>query len=113
MVERVLVLRAAAGNGIRITTTWDSAYATRLRPETPDIYQTFVWYNYAMRMIGYARVSTEDQADSGLGLEAQHQVIAAAAVARGWELAGVVEDAGVSGSVAPSARPGFSSVLGG
>ncbi len=64
-----------------------------------------------MKIIGYARVSTDEQADSGLGLEAQRAAIEAAAASRGWDLVGIVEDAGVSGTVAPESRPGFGSVL--
>ncbi|AOX44405.1 recombinase family protein [Microbacterium sp. BH-3-3-3] len=46
-------------------------------------------------MIGYLRVSTEDQARSGLGLEAQRDIIQRYADAHGW---GIVwyEDQGVS-----------------
>ena len=50
-----------------------------------------------MRAIGYVRVSTSEQADSGLGLEAQRNAIALEAERRGWELVGIEEDAGVSG----------------
>jgi DNA invertase Pin-like site-specific DNA recombinase len=50
-----------------------------------------------MRVIGYTRVSTEGQADSGLGLEAQRNTITAAVVARGWNLEAVATDAGISG----------------
>jgi DNA invertase Pin-like site-specific DNA recombinase len=41
-------------------------------------------------------VSTEDQADSGAGLEAQRNAITAEVARRGWELVKIVEDAGVS-----------------
>lgn len=64
-----------------------------------------------MKIIGYVRVSTDDQADSGLGLAAQREAISGAASARGWELVDIVEDAGVSGTVALESRPGFSSIL--
>lgn len=37
-------------------------------------------------MIGYLRVSTEEQASSGLGLEAQREVIQRYADAQGWEV---------------------------
>jgi DNA invertase Pin-like site-specific DNA recombinase len=50
-----------------------------------------------MNAIGYIRVSSEEQADSGLGLEAQRQRIAAFCAMRGMTLAEVFEDAGVSG----------------
>ncbi len=50
-----------------------------------------------MRVVGYIRVSTAEQADSGAGLAAQRTAIAAEVERRGWELVGVEEDAGVSG----------------
>lgn len=46
-------------------------------------------------MIGYLRVSTEEQANSGLGLEAQRETIQRYADAHGWEVAWH-EDAGLS-----------------
>ncbi|MEI8280911.1 MAG: recombinase family protein [Armatimonadota bacterium] len=50
-----------------------------------------------VRVIGYIRVSTADQANSGLGLESQRQKIAADCARRGWELLTIIEDAGASG----------------
>ena len=44
------------------------------------------------RVVGYIRVSTADQAESGAGLEAQRAAITAHAAARGWELAEIYED---------------------
>ena len=49
----------------------------------------------------YARVSTEDQADEGLGIAAQLDAARAAIGERDWVLAGEIVDAGVSGSVPP------------
>ncbi len=46
--------------------------------------------------VGYIRVSTEDQADSGLSLDNQRARIKAQAEANGWTLVAVHEDAGVS-----------------
>jgi len=46
--------------------------------------------------VAYVRVSTQEQADSGLGLEAQKARIAAYCTAQGWHLAEVFTDAGVS-----------------
>jgi DNA invertase Pin-like site-specific DNA recombinase len=50
-----------------------------------------------MRAIGYARVSTDGQAESGAGLDAQVSAMRAESVRRGWELVRVAIDAGVSG----------------
>ncbi len=55
--------------------------------------------------IGYVRVSSEEQADSGLGLEAQRQRIIAFCAMKGLRLAEVFEDAGVSGGKPLSTRP--------
>jgi len=62
-----------------------------------------------VKAIGYARVSTEGQAESGLGLEAQRDDIAAEVERRGWELLEVVEDAGESGGNGD--RPGLRGAL--
>src|SRR5271166_1065728 len=50
-----------------------------------------------MNAIGYIRVSSEEQADSGLGLEAQRQRIAAFCQMKGLTLTEIFEDAGVTG----------------
>jgi site-specific DNA recombinase len=49
-----------------------------------------------MRAIGYARVSTDKQADGGVSLEAQQEKIRAMAVVQGAELLDVIVDAGQS-----------------
>lgn len=63
----------------------------------------------SVKAIGYARVSTEGQAESGLGLEAQREAIEADCKRRGWELVGVIEDAGESGG--DGDRPGLRAAL--
>ncbi|TDP78316.1 DNA invertase Pin-like site-specific DNA recombinase [Brachybacterium sp. AG952] len=57
------------------------------------------------RALGYIRVSTTEQADSGLGLEAQLLAIRTTAELRGWHLVDIVTDAGISGTRAK--RPGL------
>jgi DNA invertase Pin-like site-specific DNA recombinase len=59
----------------------------------------------APRVWGYARVSTNGQAQSGLGLEEQERRIRGRALENGWELEHIFVDAGVSGSIALAARP--------
>lgn len=49
-----------------------------------------------MNVIGYVRVSTDDQARSGLGIEAQRRAIHAAAEREGWNLVDVIVDEGRS-----------------
>jgi DNA invertase Pin-like site-specific DNA recombinase len=57
-----------------------------------------------MKAIGYIRVSTQEQAQSGLGLEAQAVAIRAEATRRGWDLE-IIADEGESGSKVD--RPGL------
>ncbi len=64
-----------------------------------------------LRVVGYLRVSTEEQARSGLGLDAQRDAIEAEAHHRGWDLVEIVVDPGVSGTRVHDRRPGFRRVL--
>ena len=62
-----------------------------------------------VRALGYVRVSTAEQAGSGLGMAAQRQAITAACAERGWELVGVHVDAGVSAGT--GGRPALDTAL--
>ena len=62
-----------------------------------------------MKVVGYVRVSTTEQADSGAGLDAQRAAVTAEAERRGWELLDVLEDAGASGKSLN--RPGLAAAL--
>ncbi len=64
----------------------------------------------ASTVIGYVRVSTAEQADSGLGLAAQRATIEAEAARKGWTVAAIYEDAGVSGK-SLSGRPALADAL--
>ena len=57
------------------------------------------------RCFGYCRVSTEQQADSGIGLDEQRRKIEARAAEMNWRLEHVYVDAGVSGSTPLGKRP--------
>src|SRR5262245_4570794 len=61
--------------------------------------------------IGYIRVSSEEQAESGLGLEAQRQRIAAYCTMKGLHLAEVFEDPGISAGKPLASRPAGSRLL--
>src|SRR4051812_7705125 len=65
----------------------------------------------AMQAVGYVRVSTEEQATHGHGLESQERAIRAFAESQAYELVEVVADAGVSGATVPALRGGFARVL--
>jgi DNA invertase Pin-like site-specific DNA recombinase len=62
-----------------------------------------------MRVLGYVRVSTDEQSGSGAGLEAQRLAIAAECERRGWQLLQVVEDTGFSAK--DLKRPGIQEAL--
>ncbi len=64
-----------------------------------------------LRLIGYARVSTEDQATNGVSLDAQRERVQAHCVAHDCELAGFEQDEGVSGKVPPRRREGLGRAL--
>jgi DNA invertase Pin-like site-specific DNA recombinase len=66
-------------------------------------------YAEGMKAVGYIRVSTEEQADSGAGLEAQRRAIEQEASRRGWTLIGILEDAASGKSM--NKRPGLREAL--
>lgn len=62
-----------------------------------------------MKVAGYTRVSTSEQAVNGLGLEVQRDKIAAYCSSQSWDLVKVYEDAGISGATID--RPAFNRLL--
>jgi DNA invertase Pin-like site-specific DNA recombinase len=62
------------------------------------------------KVVGYVRVSSQEQADSGLGLAAQKTAIQTQCDARGWTLTAIHEDAGLSGNTMTN-RPGLAAAL--
>ena len=67
--------------------------------------------NQPARMVGYARVSTEEQAREGVSMDAQRERLAAFCTAQGCELVAIECDNGASGSLTPSKRPGLARAL--
>ena len=65
-----------------------------------------------MNVVGYIRVSTAEQADSGAGLDAQRAAIALEAERRGWQLARGVRGCGSLGK-SLSGRRGLQEALAG
>src|SRR5437588_4821872 len=61
-----------------------------------------------MHVIGYARVSTEEQGLSGAGLQAQRAAIVAECERRGWTLVEIAEDVGSGKDLK---RPGVRAAL--
>lgn len=60
-----------------------------------------------MKIIGYIRVSTDQQAESGLGLEAQKKAIQDYAQKAGQPIIEFYSDEGASGSLSLEKRPGI------
>jgi DNA invertase Pin-like site-specific DNA recombinase len=58
-----------------------------------------------MRVFGYSRVSTSEQADEGVSLAAQRQQITGYAMMKGWTIAEHFIERGVSGSLPLADRP--------
>ena len=63
------------------------------------------------KAVGYIRVSTEEQAANGHGLEVQHRAIRSFAESQSYTLLDVVSDAGVSGAKRPEDRPGLQQII--
>ena len=63
----------------------------------------------AAAVVGYVRVSTEEQGDVGAGLEAQRQAIRAACAARQWSLVAIHQDVASGRSL--ERRPGLANAL--
>lgn len=60
-----------------------------------------------MIAIGYARCSTRRQAESGLGLAGEEAAIREHCASKGWTLAAIHRDEGLSGSLPIDKRPGL------
>jgi putative DNA-invertase from lambdoid prophage Rac len=58
-----------------------------------------------MKVYGYSRVSTSEQADGGVSLDAQQRQIAGYAMMRGWDVTEHFVERGVSGSISLADRP--------
>jgi len=82
---------------------------TRLQEQTQQ--RKLIQEALSDKAVGYVRVSTEEQATQGFGLEAQERAIRAFAESQGYELITVIQDSGISGATRPTTRPGFMEVL--
>jgi len=63
------------------------------------------------RLVGYIRVSTEEQARDGLSLDAQRERLDAFAAAHRAALVSIESDNGLSGSILPERRPALARAL--
>lgn len=62
-------------------------------------------------VVAYCRVSTDQQAESGLSIEAQREQLVSFTIASGLELVGLFIDAGISGAKDETERPGLREAL--
>lgn len=67
--------------------------------------------NRHKRVVLYLRVSSERQAESGLGLDAQRHELISFAVANGFEIVDVLADEGISGAKSEEDRPALKEAL--
>jgi site-specific DNA recombinase len=65
----------------------------------------------ATRAVAYGRVSTDEQAESGHGLETQDRAVHAFADSQGYELVEIASDPGIPGATRPADRPCIGRVL--
>lgn len=75
------------------------------RTQKKSAFATTVQQNNILRVAGYLRVSTDEQARSGLGLAAQRAQIVAQATVKGWPEPVIYSDDGVSGTREWRKRP--------
>lgn len=66
---------------------------------------------YGLRAVIYLRVSTEEQAKEGNGLEAQHDACTALAERMGYTIVATTRDEGISGTAGIDGRPGLAEAL--
>jgi site-specific DNA recombinase len=64
-----------------------------------------------LKAIGYVRVSTQEQSDHGVSLEAQEARIRAYCATRSLDMVDIIQDAGVSGATPIDERPGLVEAL--
>jgi site-specific DNA recombinase len=81
------------------------------RPREPWMPKPTPTQRTVRRVVGYCRVSTAEQSDSGYGLAAQADAIRDYCRAAGYELVDLFEDAGLSGTLDAAQRPGLAAVL--
>lgn len=67
----------------------------------------------ATRAAIYMRVSTDEQASSGYGLDVQRERCRAMATVKGWEIVAEYADEGISGTKDASGRPALAELIGG
>ena len=95
--ERVPEIHAAEPQKILNFWLWVSTYKNDL---------LFVWGGDVTRAAFYLRVSTGEQT-----VENQRQALQAVAELRGWQVAAIYRDDGISGSKTRLARPGLDQML--
>jgi len=65
----------------------------------------------SVKVVGYTRLSKDEKARGGVGLQTQRAAVEAECERHGWQLVRVEQDDGVSGTVDPDKRPGLARAL--
>jgi DNA invertase Pin-like site-specific DNA recombinase len=63
-----------------------------------------------MKVVGYGRCSTAEQASNGVSIEVQLRAVERVAETNGWEMTWLADE-GVSGAVPPESRKRFKAAL--
>lgn len=86
-----------------------AGFATRIQER--GRFTEITMSNRVKNVVAYCRVSTDQQADSGLSIDAQREQLVSYSIASGLELVELFIDAGIGGAKDETERPGLREAL--